>query len=150
MQSQAAYKLAVQGLIRPADKNIPMIYIVKCIDFTPPEFTLGKYLIITLMYCNNLTSDMYILFSEIVCLNENDMYLKTIVHDLGMQLRSVATCTEIQCFRYALFDLNIALLKKHWGLQNILDNTQICDNILKDNRYLLRQDRSILVDPSDD
>lgn len=125
MQSQAAYELAVQGLIRPADKNIPMIYTIKCTDFTSPEFTL-----------------------EIVCLNADDMYLKTIVHELGMQLRSVATCTEIQCFRYALFDLNIALLKKHWNLQNILDNIQICNDILKKNRYLLRPDRSILMDQS--
>nr|XP_012219482.1 PREDICTED: probable tRNA pseudouridine synthase 2 [Linepithema humile] len=125
MQSQAAYELAVQGLIRPADKNIPMIYTIKCTDFTSPEFTL-----------------------EIVCINESDMYLKAIVHDLGMQLHSVATCTEMQCFRYGLFDLNIALLKKHWSLQNILDNIQICDSILQQNSYLLKQNRPILVDQS--
>lgn len=44
LQSQAAYDLAVQGLIRPSDRKIPMIYSIKCIDFTPPEFTLGKHL----------------------------------------------------------------------------------------------------------
>lgn len=44
MQSQAAYELAVQGLMRPADNNIPMIYSIKCVDFTSPEFTLGKYI----------------------------------------------------------------------------------------------------------
>lgn len=43
IQSQAAYELAVQGLIRPANSNIPMIYTIKCTDFSPPEFTLGKY-----------------------------------------------------------------------------------------------------------
>lgn len=43
MQSQAAYELAVQGLVRPADNNIPMIYTIKCVDFKSPEFTLGKY-----------------------------------------------------------------------------------------------------------
>lgn len=42
IQSQAAYELAVQGLVRPADMHIPMIYNIKCIDFTSPEFTLGK------------------------------------------------------------------------------------------------------------
>jgi hypothetical protein len=62
-----------------------------------------------------------------------------------MQLRSVATCTEMQCFRYALFDLNIALLKKHWNLQNILDNAEICDSIIQKNRNLLKQTKSILT-----
>lgn len=42
MQSQAAYELAVQGPVRPADNNVPMIYSIKCIEFTSPEFTLGK------------------------------------------------------------------------------------------------------------
>lgn len=45
IQSQAAYELAVQGLIRPANNNIPMIYTIKCIDFNSPEFTLGKCLL---------------------------------------------------------------------------------------------------------
>lgn len=44
IQSQAAYELAVKGLLRPTDSNIPMIYTVKCIDFSPPEFMLGKYM----------------------------------------------------------------------------------------------------------
>lgn len=45
IQSQAAYELAVQGLIRPANKNIPMIYTIRCIDFNSPDFTLGKCLL---------------------------------------------------------------------------------------------------------
>ncbi|XP_029166738.1 mitochondrial mRNA pseudouridine synthase Trub2 [Nylanderia fulva] len=122
MQSQAAYKLAAQGLVRPADDNIPMIYNIKCVDFTSPEFTL-----------------------EIVAINENEMYLKTLVHDLGMQLHSVATCTQILCFRYALFKLDLALLQKHWELQNILDNIEQCQNILDQNRSLLKQESPILA-----
>lgn len=42
MQSQAAYELAIQGLMRPVDNHIPMVYTIKCVDFTSPEFTLGK------------------------------------------------------------------------------------------------------------
>ena len=48
MQSQAAFDLAVKGPIRPADPKVPMIYTIKCIDFNPPEFTLGKH-----NYCIN-------------------------------------------------------------------------------------------------
>ncbi|XP_011879289.1 PREDICTED: probable tRNA pseudouridine synthase 2 [Vollenhovia emeryi] len=121
VQSQAAYDLAVQGPVRPAEANIPMIYTIKCVDFTSPEFTL-----------------------EIVCVNEDSMYLKTVVHELGLQLRSVATCTQIQCFRYALFDLNHALMTKHWELENFCDNIQQCNAIIRKNRDLLKQYNPIL------
>ncbi|KAM0732446.1 Pseudouridylate synthase TRUB2, mitochondrial [Formica fusca] len=123
MQSQAAYELAIQGLMRPVDNHIPMVYTIKCVDFTSPEFTL-----------------------EIVAINENEMYLKTLVHDLGMQLHSVATCTQILCFRYALFNLDLALLPKHWELQNVLDNMEQCHDILNRNRYLLKQKNPILTE----
>ncbi|XP_014481266.1 PREDICTED: probable tRNA pseudouridine synthase 2 isoform X2 [Dinoponera quadriceps] len=121
MQSQAAFELAARGLVRPTDRKIPMIYSIKCIDFTPPEFTL-----------------------EVVSINEDDMYLKSIIHNLGIQLHSVATCTQIQCFRYALFDLNLALLKKHWTVENILDNIEQCHYILRKNKQLLKQNNPIL------
>lgn len=91
---------------------------------------------------------MYI-FAEIICINENDMYLKTLVHEIGMQLHSVATCTQIQCFRYALFNMNSALLRKHWGLQNILDSIEQCHNILHENRDLLYQNNPILMNRDD-
>lgn len=42
IQSQAAYDLAVQGPLMTNEKNVPMMYSIKCIDFAPPEFTLGK------------------------------------------------------------------------------------------------------------
>lgn len=86
------------------------------------------------------------IFSEIVCINENDMYLKTLVHDLGLQLHSVATCTQIQCFRYALFNLDHALLKKHWELENFCKNLEQCNTIIKENSYLLNQNNPILTE----
>lgn len=73
------------------------------------------------------------------------MYLKTLIHDLGMQLHSVATCTQIHCTRYAIFDLNLALLRKHWELQNILDNIEQCQDVLLQMRDLLKQNNPILM-----
>ncbi|XP_053988896.1 pseudouridylate synthase TRUB2, mitochondrial [Hylaeus volcanicus] len=127
IQSQAAYDLAVQGLLRPADSNIPMVYTIKCIDFSPPEFTL-----------------------EIVCINEYDMYLKTIIHEVGLQLHSTATCTQIYCGREGLFTVESALLKKHWTLSNILNNIQMCRKIINENPHLINQDSPTLVDGSTD
>lgn len=41
IQSQTAYELAVQGLIKPANSKIPILYGIKCIHFEPPNFTIG-------------------------------------------------------------------------------------------------------------
>ncbi|XP_076232221.1 pseudouridylate synthase TRUB2, mitochondrial [Calliopsis andreniformis] len=127
IQSQAAYELAVQGLLRPVNSKIPMIYTIKCVDFTPPEFTL-----------------------EIVSINEDAMYLKTIIHDLGMQLHSTATCTQIQCIQDGLFNITHALLKKHWTLKHIMENMQMCQNILNENPDILYQKSPALVERDND
>lgn len=125
IQSQTAYELAVQGLIRPAHSEIPILYEIKCINFQPPEFTL-----------------------EIICINEYEQYLKTLIHELGLELHSTATCTQIQCFKYGLFELQHALLSKKWDILSILNNMKICTKILKENDYLLEQTSPILVDNS--
>ncbi|KAF7387882.1 hypothetical protein HZH66_010649 [Vespula vulgaris] len=125
IQSQTAYELAVQGLIRPAHSEIPVLYEIKCINFQPPEFTL-----------------------EIICINEYEQYLKTLIHELGLELHSTATCTQIQCFKYGLFELQHALLSKKWDILSILNNMKICTKILKENDYLIEQTNPILVDNS--
>lgn len=43
MESQTAYELACEGLIRPSNSKLPVIYGIKCVHFSPPNFTLGKY-----------------------------------------------------------------------------------------------------------
>lgn len=121
IQSQAAYELAVQGPIRPANSNIPMIYTIKCTDFSPPEFTL-----------------------EVVCTNEYDLYLKTIIHELGMQLRSNATCTQIICIQDGLFNIQQALLSKYWNLKEIMYNMQMCKKIIDKNDHILCQENAAL------
>lgn len=125
LNTQAAYDLAVKGLLRPVDPNIPMLYTIKCVDFSPPEFTL-----------------------EIVCINEYEMYLKTLIHDIGMKLHSTATCTQIHCLQDGLFTLEHALLKKHWTLESILENISLCQKIIVNNQNLLRQESPVLLDCS--
>ncbi|XP_076653899.1 pseudouridylate synthase TRUB2, mitochondrial [Halictus rubicundus] len=123
LDSQAAYELAVKGLLRPVDPNIPILYAIKCIDFSPPEFTL-----------------------EVVCINEYEMYLKTLIHDLGMRLRSTATCTQILCLQDGLFTLEHALLKKNWTLESILENISLCRKILLQNENVWNQESPVLID----
>ncbi|KAK0180005.1 hypothetical protein PV327_005692 [Microctonus hyperodae] len=117
IQSQAAYDLAVQGPLMTYDKNIPMLYSIKCIDFDSPEFTL-----------------------EIACINEDEEFLKTLVNGLGLQLRSTATCTQIQCVQFGLFNLDIALLRRDWNLECIVKNMTTMRYLIWKNNALFRKD----------
>ncbi|KDR11978.1 probable tRNA pseudouridine synthase 2 [Zootermopsis nevadensis] len=122
IQSQTAYELAVQGLIKPANSKIPILYGIKCIHFEPPNFTI-----------------------EVQCINEHEVYLKTLVHDIGMKLHSVATCTSIQCIRYDSFTLEHALLRKHWTLQHLMDSMSESSRLLKETEADKRQKSAFLV-----
>lgn len=74
------------------------------------------------------------------------MYLKGLIHELGIQLHSVATCTQIQCFKYGIFTTQSALLKKHWNLQSIINNMEETGKLIRDNPFLLKQDSPILLE----
>ncbi|CAK1599270.1 unnamed protein product [Parnassius mnemosyne] len=115
MDSQATYEVASQGLIRPANSKLPVIYGLKCVHFDPPNFTL-----------------------EVQAVNEYDKYLWTLVHDLGIQLKTSAYCTGLQCIRQGKFDLELALLRKHWKIEYLIDNMDRCRQILEENETLLK------------
>lgn len=89
-------------------------------------------------------------FAEIVCANEYDMYLKTIIHELGMKLRSNATCMQLHCVQDGLFNVQHALLQKHWTVQDIVNSMQTCQYVLDRNKYVLHQENPALVEPSED
>ncbi|KAL4218693.1 tRNA pseudouridine synthase 2 [Mactra antiquata] len=113
-QSEEAYELACQGLVRPADdKSPPMIYGLKCIYFDPPEFTL-----------------------EVHTINETTEYLGNIVNDIGLKLKSSAVCTHVHRLRYGVFDLDYALLKKEWHLPHIVKNITKCMAALTPDKLL--------------
>ncbi|KAF5284070.1 hypothetical protein FQA39_LY17119 [Lamprigera yunnana] len=121
LQSQMAYDLAIQGPIRPSSSKLPVVYGIKCVHFDMPEFTL-----------------------EIHCINEYEMYLKSIIHEIGIKLHSTANCTGIQCIRHSYFNLDNALLRRHWTLQHIISNLDECNTIIKKHQNLLWQESAAL------
>ncbi|XP_075227578.1 pseudouridylate synthase TRUB2, mitochondrial [Lycorma delicatula] len=127
LQSQAAYELAVKGPLRPSQSDIPVIYSVKCVEFKSPDFTI-----------------------EVQCINENELYLMTLIHQLGYKLHSSATCTQIQCIRYTVFTVEDALLRKHWTLQNIIDNLSKCNKTVEKYKDLLDSPHLVNVNVNDD
>ncbi|KAF7241114.1 Mitochondrial mRNA pseudouridine synthase Trub2 [Varanus komodoensis] len=96
LKTQEAYELAVKGLIRPMEKSPPLITAVRCLQFAPPEFQL-----------------------EIHCLHETQQYLRKIVHEIGLELKSSAVCTQVRRIRDGVFVLDDALLRTEWDLDNI-------------------------------
>ncbi|CAJ1050666.1 mitochondrial mRNA pseudouridine synthase TRUB2 [Xyrichtys novacula] len=91
MNSQEAYELAVQGLLGPDGKSPPILTGLRCIRFQPPNFTL-----------------------EVQCLNETQKYLRKVVHEIGLELRSTAVCKGVRRTRDGSFALQDALTRHHW------------------------------------
>lgn len=91
MRSQEAYEMAVQGLLGPEEKSVPILLGLRCIRFEPPNFTL-----------------------EIQCLNETQKYLRKVVHEIGLELRSTAVCKSVRRTRDGSFTVHQALTRNQW------------------------------------
>ncbi|XP_053329612.1 pseudouridylate synthase TRUB2, mitochondrial [Spea bombifrons] len=96
LKSQEAYELAVAGQLRPMVKSPPIILGMRCLDFSPPDFTL-----------------------EIQCMHETQQYLRKVIHEIGLELRSSAVCTKVRRTRDGSFTVDCALLHTHWDLYSI-------------------------------
>ncbi|EDX05853.1 mitochondrial mRNA pseudouridine synthase Trub2 [Drosophila simulans] len=118
LQTQEAYELACRGLLRPADDSQPVVYGIKLIHFDRPHFTL-----------------------ELHAINETQEYLATLVHDMALDLRTVAHCSQLRCVRHAHFDVTDSLLRHAWHLPGIVKNLRQQRDILRAHPQLLRQQR---------
>ncbi|KAK3087572.1 hypothetical protein FSP39_007673 [Pinctada imbricata] len=113
--SQEAYELAVKGMIRPLTPNTPpILYGIKCIEFEPPDFTL-----------------------EIHSINENCDYLCSLIHDIGLHLKSSAVATKVRRVRYGFFHLEHALTFTQWHYDSILENIDVCRKLLTPENLLM-------------
>lgn len=77
----------------------------------------------------NINNDEFLFkIPEVNVINEYENYLLSLVHEIGLKLRCSATCTALRCIRYSSFNINQALLMKHWSLQYVLDNIKECNS----------------------
>ncbi|XP_009999042.1 PREDICTED: probable tRNA pseudouridine synthase 2, partial [Chaetura pelagica] len=86
------------------------------------------------------------LLLEIHCLHETQQYLRKIVHEIGLELKSSAVCTQVRRIRDGVFTLEDALLRTQWDLQSIQNAIQNCQLKVKTEleKTLGQQDRSLL------
>uniref|UniRef100_H2N0D8 TruB pseudouridine (psi) synthase family member 2 n=1 Tax=Oryzias latipes TaxID=8090 RepID=H2N0D8_ORYLA len=101
MSSQEAYELAVQGLLGPDGKSAPILTGLRCVHFQPPSFTL-----------------------EVQCLNETQKYLRKVVHEIGLELRSTAVCKNVRRTRDGLFTSRQALTRNQWSAADVMQAVQ--------------------------
>ncbi|XP_072238162.1 pseudouridylate synthase TRUB2, mitochondrial [Leuresthes tenuis] len=101
MSSQEAYEMAVRGLLGPEGKSAPILTGLRCIHFQPPNFTL-----------------------EVQCLNETQKYLRKVVHEIGLELRSTAVCKGVRRTRDGLFTVQDALTRNHWTAADVMRAVQ--------------------------
>ncbi|XP_034247503.1 mitochondrial mRNA pseudouridine synthase Trub2 [Thrips palmi] len=121
VQSQEAYDLAVQGLLRPESEYFPIIYGMRCVHFERPFFTI-----------------------EIACTNEQEAYLLNLIYTVGLKVKSVAMCTSIKCIRYGPFTLEHSLLQHSWNVEQLAANVELCNKINEDDLKSGRRDNVML------
>uniref|UniRef100_I3MAV5 Pseudouridine synthase II N-terminal domain-containing protein n=1 Tax=Ictidomys tridecemlineatus TaxID=43179 RepID=I3MAV5_ICTTR len=101
LQSQEAYEMATRGVIRPMNKSPMLITGFRCLHFAPPEFLL-----------------------EVQCMHETQQQLRKLVHEIGLELKTTAVCSQVRRTRDGFFTLDDALLRTHWDLHSIQDAIQ--------------------------
>jgi len=116
MDSDRAFELASKGLVRPQTESSPIVYSSKCLNFDPPHFEL-----------------------EISAINATEQFLWQFVQELGLRLHTIAVCTKVICTKIGPFDLDLALLPKHWDLECVVDNMNRTSKILKEINLYERQ-----------
>lgn len=117
IQSQAAYELACQGPMRPALRDTPVMYSMKCTRIAGPFFTI-----------------------EVQAMNAKETDLATLVNQVALSLRSVAHCQRIRCKSYGFYTFEDSLLRRQINIQNVLDNMQLCRNILRNNPSMVQEE----------
>ncbi|XP_075893548.1 pseudouridylate synthase TRUB2, mitochondrial [Nelusetta ayraudi] len=98
MSSQEAYEMAARGLLGPEGKTVPILTGLRCTHFQPPNFTL-----------------------EVQCVNETQKYLRKVVHEIGLELRSTAMCKGVRRTRDGPFTLQDALTRQHWTVSDVME-----------------------------
>ncbi|KRX43113.1 putative tRNA pseudouridine synthase 2 [Trichinella murrelli] len=106
LQSQKAFELASQGLVRPREDSFPIFYKLCIVQFRKPFFTM-----------------------KVKCVNEDEASLKSLVHEVGLSAKTTAACVSIRRVRHGHFSLQHALLLKQISLQNIINNLITCQRI---------------------
>lgn len=136
VQSQEAFELASKGLLRPkSTRTPPQIYSLRCVEYDRPFFKL-----------------------EVYCINESTRFLRNLIHDYAIRLRTYAICEQIRRIKDGFVDLSLSadaklssndcLVYNDWTLENIRDNLNKVTQIT--GEYIKKYDKTIVVGQTND
>lgn len=107
-QSQEAYDVARQGVSRPRVQGTPLIYDIDLMNFHLPYFRI-----------------------RLQVTGENDNFLRSLIHEIGCSLETLACPRKIRRTRQGIFGLNHALLLKHLQLETTLKHILMCNKLVE-------------------
>ena len=67
----------------------------------------------------------------------------SLVDEIGMRSKNMAVGKSIRCLRTSLFSIEDALLEKHWDVQSLIDNMDLCRRKLEDSEEVSQHFRRI-------
>ena len=125
----------------------PQIYSIKCIELDRPYFKIGKIE-------NQLNFKKYIFFklnlnkfSEVHTINETTKFLRNLIYDIGLKLRTYAICVQIRRVRDGFVDYKTnCLAHPEWNFDNIYQSTLRLTKEAKD--YIEKFDKKIVLTDS--
>ncbi|XP_071820565.1 pseudouridylate synthase TRUB2, mitochondrial-like [Apostichopus japonicus] len=113
IQSQEAYELASRNLLQPSG-DIPCLLLdLRCSKFEPPDFEI-----------------------EVHCLRESAQYLRKVINDVGLFLKTNAVSIKVRKIQEGPFSLDNCLLRKDWRLDPILDALRTCNPLMSTYKLL--------------
>ncbi len=101
--SQEAYELAKLGLLRTSGPTPFIIYGLTLTRMHLPDFSM-----------------------ELQCVGEDAKVVHALVHDMGLELKTVAHTRSVRRIRFGPFTVDHALLRKHWTPEFVVKNIQKC------------------------
>ena len=60
-------------------------------------------------------------------INETGSFLIEMINEIGLRLKTNATCSQARRIRYGDFTLSQALLRKQWYSKPIVENIRLCE-----------------------
>ena len=144
MKSEEAFKLASSGLLRPKSiKTPPQIYSLRCIEFDRPFFKIGKKNILTSIYLDKLFNFRRI--QEVFVINESTKFLRNLIHDIGLRLRTYSVCHQIRRTQDGFIDYESpdCMVLNNLNFDTFLEKTQNLNKIAEE--YIKNYDKTVLI-----
>ncbi|XP_065562879.1 pseudouridylate synthase TRUB2, mitochondrial-like isoform X2 [Artemia franciscana] len=120
LESEAAYELAVSGLLFPGE-NLS--------DLSDPRYEKDSQSFgITDIRLVNFKSPHFVL--ELQCIGDKEEWISELIHDIGLRMKTNAVCRKIICIKHGPFTNQMGLLQKHWTHAHILNAIEDANEVL--------------------